>query len=152
MSLQQQPLRVITQQDKNRPKEIISTFFLTINTNSQDVEKNDLLRVYQMFYNNIMQYITYRYTHTQEQRQEQQNKVHGVSSDVAIERGKKFKRVHLHAIVKLNHNTNLSLNYNLIRQLFIDELQLPGVHVDCKFIRESTMSLKEYLRKNPLVE
>ncbi len=42
--------------------------------------------------------------------------------EVAIEKGPKYKRIHLHAVIQIGHRTKIHLNLNKMRTFFKHEL------------------------------
>lgn len=126
-----------------------STFFVTLNTNQADLSVDLLLEKWTYYYNHLPEFLNYRRAYDKLTVLEEMGKILDVEGEVSAEIGSKFGRVHLHAIIKIKHNTNLSIDFKRCREYFKSELKVPDIHLHVDFIRSNEMTLKHYLLKNP---
>lgn len=137
------PIREIKTKAEKHQK---SSFLLTINTNVTDESMIGKLRsVFNIYYHNLDEYITFK------DCKGNIDLVDNADCEVAIEKGPIYKRIHLHALIQIEHRTKIHLNLNKMRDFFKDQLGLTSFHMNCKYA-QSLYNLKEYLRKNPIVE
>lgn len=116
-----------------------STFFITINTNRRDYDKEKLRKALgiifgedDMFYKLI---------------EGDTSKIDKEWSTVQIsaEKGPKMEFVHSHVLVKLRHNTKVHFKIELLRKVLVKELGLENVHIDVQGMGNSDKQLEDYI-------
>lgn len=142
--------QIIDKVEKNQ-KTKSSNFFLTINTNQQygkDAEnlQNDL-DVFEdsvkEVLNNIDQYITLPAGVLFNEET-----IKDVDVEYVIEVGGKKHQIHTHIIIRIDHYTNVQLDYNSIKQKIKNDLGLDNLYVNNKLIRNRGFKdITEYLNK-----
>lgn len=122
----------------------VSTFFITINTNVSDYDKQKLKSVYKDFYKDIRQFIIFN------KAGDDLTKIQDISGKASIEVGEKYKRIHLHSMIKIIHNSNIHLNRNMMYSWFEERLGIP-VYIDkIRFVPDTISTIKEYIDKEGL--
>lgn len=120
----------------------ISNFFLTLNTNSAELISPSLLRKKgNEFFEHIEEFFRFLIPG------QGVNFLDSIDIQTAIESGSKYGRVHLHALIKVNHRTKILMDLRKIKSYFEKELNLPSVYVNVKFVKDNSISLVNYMRK-----
>jgi hypothetical protein len=65
-----------------------------------------------------------------------------------IEVGKKFHKVHSHSLINIPHDTILQLDRLSIEKYLEEMLDLKELHINIRYIRDNSFTLKKYLEKN----
>lgn len=123
-----------------------SSFLITINSNQVDIPKKSLEDAFDEFYEHVEKYLTYRY----DDPVVGIKKIRSIDCEYAVESGPTNHRLHIHALITIKHTTNLHFNENLMREFFAQSLEVDAIHLDIKYIRDPTLGLKYYIRKNPV--
>lgn len=136
--------RIVKGSGKGKEKEWkYSTFFLTINTNRQDYDRQKLREVLDrlygdddMFYSLIagegLDTIDRDYTIV----------------EFAIEVGKVGGKIHSHALIMMRHKGRIRLNIQLLRTVLKKALGLSDLHIDVKASGDTIRRLADYIRKD----
>lgn len=139
--------RTIHFQDKSKGlgKDKVSSFFLTCNSQSRDLISEALMKeVAQRFFEKIEDYLRFL---DKDPRRNNNSYIDDVDIQSAVETGKKEKRVHLHALIRIEHRTKLQLDLRKITSYFERELRLKSVYLHVDFVPDNSISLLKYLRK-----
>lgn len=121
-----------------------SSFLLTINTNIADPRiKEPLRRATNWMFENLNQFLTFRNARAEQGL----NLIDNIIIESAIEQGNKLHRIHLHSLIKIEHRTNLQLNLPKLRKYFEDALDLPNLHINVQYIKDTTFSIRKYISK-----
>lgn len=137
----------ITFQDKSKGfgKDKVSTFWLTLNSNSQDLVSEALMKqAATEFFDQIELFFRFL---NRDLEKNNVSYVDGISIQSAIETGTKEKRVHLHALIKVEHKTKLQLDLRKIVAFFKKGLRLPNVYCHVEFVQDESISLTKYMQK-----
>ena len=120
-----------------------SRFFLTISTNSTDLEmKPRLKQLFSEIVAHLEQYLIFRKVGHDASLIES-IKVPGAS----IEISSKMKYVHLHALIEIKHRSNIQLDSAKVRQKVISSLGV-SPHVDNKYVEQSEVErILAYINK-----
>jgi len=87
----------------------VSTFFTTINRNSQDLIREAQMReVAEWFFNQIENH--FRFLNCKHLETNNVLYVDLIDIETAVEKGMKQERVHLHGLIKVRHRTKLQLD------------------------------------------
>lgn len=69
-------------------------------------------------------------------------------NDYVIERGGKTKALHCHMLIRIQHYSNIRLDYDKIKQTIKDDLGLDNVYINAKLVRPTSEEwLEEYIDK-----
>ena len=120
-----------------------SNFLITINSNqSSDDYKAKLKDAFDIFYDSINEFLLYL------EDGASWSDIKNVSGEGVLEVGSKLGKIHLHALVCINHNTKIRLDFEQIRLFFGDLLGCgpSGFHLDVKMVRDHS-NIWRYLRK-----
>lgn len=134
-------------QDKSRGfgKDRVSQLFLTVNTNSQDlISEQQLKQVANSYFENMEEFI--RFLHKDHNRNNVEH-IDDIKIQSSVEIGKKEKRVHLHALIRIEHRTKLQLDLRKTTTFFKKQLDLKNLYLHVDFIPDNTTSLIKYMRK-----
>ena len=124
----------------------VSTFFLTVNSNSQDlITEEQMKEAAQVFFEHIEDF--FRYLNKKNPDRNNPEYIDSLDIESAVETGKKEKRVHLHALIKTNHRTKLQLDLRKIHSFFTDKLRLKNIYINVKYVPDNNITLIKYLRK-----
>ncbi len=122
------------------------TFFLTVNTNSQDLISEVQMRaVAEQFFNQIENY--FRFLNRKFPETNNVSHVDSIDIETAVEKGKKQERVHLHGLIKVRHRTKIQLDLRKIHSFFTEALRLKNIYVNVKYVPDNDISLLKYMRK-----
>jgi len=87
----------------------VSTFFLTVNSNLQDlISEAQMREVVERFFNQIENY--FRFLNHKFPETNNVSYVESIDIETAVEKGKKQEEVHLHGLIKVRHITKLQLD------------------------------------------
>lgn len=121
-----------------------STFFITINTNQKDFDREKLKSVLTQIYgNDTMFYALMKGDMAKVDKD-------WTSVSFGIEVGDKTGFVHSHSLIKLRHHTKLSFNLDLLKKVLMKELKLDGIYVNVQSSGNSEMNLSQYINKDPV--
>lgn len=124
--------------------EHVSTFFITINTNQTEESLLPRLKdVYSRIYSNLLEFIKWK-----GRNGEEPDKIDKIDGEAHCEIGPKYGFVHLHAMVSVRHRTMIQLDAQKIGRCVRDHLELGGVHCHVQFVKDPSMSILAYMRKN----
>jgi hypothetical protein len=88
----------------------VSTFFVSINTNSQDLISEERLKeVATLFFQHIEKF--FRFLNKKHPERNNLDYIDDIDIQSAVETGKKEKRVHLHLLLKVMHRTKTAVGY-----------------------------------------
>lgn len=62
--------------------------------------------------------------------------------------GDKQHRVHCHALIFIEHRSNIHMDVHKLESYLLQELEIPGVHLDCKYVKDDISSLRDYINKH----
>lgn len=129
-------------------KQKLSTFYITLNTNRtvDIVSVEQLKTAWKSYYQNIEEFLKFRSGSLQTELP----KIKSIKSQAACEVGKSFSRVHIHALIKIEHTSNIQLNVDKSREFFENSLGIDGIHIHVKYVKDELFNIKKYLGKNPL--
>ncbi len=132
---------------KNADYHRVSSFFVTMNTNTSDlVSEAQLKRVAQDYFANLeMEFL--HYLHPQEERNNP-SYIDNIQIDSTVETGKKEKRVHLHALIRFEHRTRIQIDLKKSVTFFKEQLDLPNVYLHVDFVPDHAQTLKNYMKKD----
>jgi hypothetical protein len=126
-------------------KENISKFFVTINSNQTHPKYITLLKTsYNKFYDNLESFIKFL------NQNEGIDKIHSMNLEACVECGKINKRFHIHSFITIQHYTKLRLDQEKIRNFFCEELNLPSIHINIKYVPDNTIGIRNYMKKGYL--
>lgn len=132
--------RVIEPKQKDKgPRSSYSTYFITINTNRKDYDKEKLRNALtQIFGRDDIFYALIK---------GDTSKIDKDYSTVqfSAEAGPKTGYIHSHVLIKLKHTTKTHFNVDLLRKILIKELGLTDVHIDIKGFGASDKVLEQYI-------
>lgn len=141
-------LNIVTEEKAKKSKEVCSRFFITINTNKTDKAFADkLLKAYHLWYeymDNPKAQLLKFLSGTPEYE-----KIKSISVDLVTEVGSIQGRYHIHSIIDIIHETKLQIKLDKLRT-FINAATGTNCHVDIKYVRDSKITLQDYIRKNPV--
>jgi len=124
----------------------VSAFFLTVNSNSQDlICKAQMREVAEQFFNQIENH--FRFLNHKFPETNNVSYVVLIDIKIAVEKGKKQERVHLHGLIKVRHRTKLQLDLQNIHAFFTEALRLKNIYVNVKYVPDNNISLTKYMRK-----
>ncbi len=123
----------------------LSTFYITLNTNqtTKVIPASLLKEVWAFYYENIESFLKFKLGGDA-------SKIQDISSEVACEIGKVYNRVHIHALIRIEHTTNLQIDTELSRKWFEESLGVDGLHLHVKYIKDNLFNIRRYLEKNPV--
>jgi len=124
----------------------VSTFLITVNSNSQDlISKVQMREVAERFFNQIENH--FRFLNHKHPETNNVSYVDSIDIETAVEKGKKQERVHLHRLIKVRHRTKLQLDLQKIHAFFTEALRLKNIYVNVKYVPDNDISLTKYMRK-----
>lgn len=122
-----------------------STFYLTVNTNETNPELLPMLKEVMdyVFENLSNEFLIYR-------KKEVAGKefIDDVKVEPVCEIGDKQHRVHCHALIFISHHSNIHIHTWKLESFLIQELEIPGVHLDVKYVKDEISSLHDYINKH----
>jgi hypothetical protein len=65
-----------------------------------------------------------------------------------IKVGKKFHKVHSHSLISIPHDTIVQLDRISIEKYLEKMLDLKGLHINIRYIKDNSFTLKKYLEKD----
>jgi hypothetical protein len=75
--------------------------------------------------------------------------IHDVTTDYVIERGPTTKALHAHILIKVEHTSNIKLEYGKIKQHIMDILGLDNLYCNAKLVKPTSDDyILSYLDKN----
>ena len=127
-----------------------SNFLLTVNTNQQYRNDNNLQNDIEVFedtikdlLNNIDQYVK-----LPEGDDWNDETIKDVNIDYVIELGTKINSLHSHIILSFEHKTSVKLSYPKIKEKFKKDLGLNNIYIDNKVIKNGgNLNVLDYLNK-----
>lgn len=127
-----------------------SIFFITVNSNKSEKSadyatvKQKMNNIFAYIFNNqnVKKYIIERYTG----EVIPDSKISDISVEYAFETGNKMKRLHGHAIVKIDHYSNVQFNLSPFRQV-VNQYMGYTVYVNVSSKRDPTKDLQDYILK-----
>ncbi len=132
--------RVIENKKKEKgPRSSYSTYFITINTNRKDFDKDKPRSAIQQIFGNDE--IFYALIKGDTSRIDKEYS----TVQFSAEAGPKTGYIHSHVLIKLKHTTKTHFNIELLRRILIKELGLTDVHIDVKAFGASDKVLEEYI-------
>eukprot|EP00952_Eustigmatos_sp_NYUAD-ZCMA_P012733 51020-Eustigmatos_ZCMA.PRE.2 len=122
---------------KNKSKH--SNWLLTISSNQRykpddphkEADSEIFEEVVQDLSKNISKYINFR----QSGHSWSKDHIDDVDVSYGIEWGEKSRALHCHVLVKIRHNSKISLDYDGIKDLFKERLGLPNIYFDSRLVK-----------------
>jgi len=122
-----------------KEKSKFSNWLLTISTNQRykadDPHKEEdgeiFEEIVQDLSKNISKYVQFRQTGHSWSK----DFIHDVNVSYGVEWGEKSHALHCHVLVKIRHNSKISLNYDGIKSLFKERLGLPNLYFDSRLMK-----------------
>jgi len=116
-----------------------SAFFLTISTNSTDESIRPKLKAaFQKLYSSFPTFLKFRY------QGHDSSLIKKISAPaVSLERGGNQHREHIHALILIDHNTNIQVDTTKVKQFIDSELEV-SCYVDVQFIRKEDIDRVKY--------
>lgn len=117
-----------------------SNFLITMNSN-KTLPKAFIATIYERFYRKIKKFIKFNH------REPEYDKIKRIKGEYSTEIGSVYKKTHVHAIIRIWHRSNISLDYDKMRDYF-SEIIGTTVHLNGKYFpREDYEKIKHYIFK-----
>lgn len=128
-------------------KKSFSNFFITVNLNKKNEKTTpEKIQKFEEFIKTIMSKETiYDYLIDRKSRDPHTN-VHDLSIDYQFETGPRFKRYHIHALVKLVHTGHFKFNVPKLNQDAFDKIG-DRIYINIKASSDSAASWDQYIHK-----
>jgi hypothetical protein len=135
------------------PKVKRSAFFLTISTNQRYAKDDPNIENDEEVFEdsikdileNLGQYLRFR----ADGHSWASGQIHSVEVDYTVERGR-TNQIHTHILIKIKHNSNIQLDYGLIKAKICGDLGLENVYMNNKLLGDNAWGadfLIEYVAK-----
>jgi len=127
-----------------------SNFLLTVNTNQQYRNDNNLQNDIDVFEDTIKDLLNNidQYVNLPEGDVWNDETITDVNIDYAIELGTKINSLHAHIILSFEHKTSVKLSYPKIKEKFKKDLGLNNIYIDNKVIKNGgNLNVLDYLNK-----
>lgn len=147
------PINVISHQAEIAPLEKNkatkhSNFFLTINTNQQyrndqhlESDRNYFDGVINNISNNLKDYVK------DSDNIWNEHNIKNVDVEYVCELGGKKQSLHAHVLIKIEHNTNIKLDFDKIKNKVKNDLGLKSIHFKNYMIRDNNNNVLNYINK-----
>ena len=138
--------------NKEQPKDKIksSNFYLTINTNQSYKKNAQYLQSDTEYFENVIKEFLQnldKYAILPEGQTWNENLIKNCDIDYIIEKGTKKGFLHCHALVKINHITNVKLDFKKIKTHIQDSLQLKNIYFKSYMSKNNEQNILQYLDK-----
>ena len=139
----------LEKKEKNK-KPIHSNFLITVNTNQQykdDENLKDDVEVFDEIINNLLNNID-QYIKLPEGVVFDEPHIKDVNVDYVVEVGDIKKQIHTHIMIKITHFTKVQLQYMDIKRDIKEALGLDNIYFQSKLLRQSASdNIIDYLEK-----
>lgn len=130
-----------------------STFIVTINPNQKDIDRDILYEAAKSWISNYLP-LTFMYHRGSQSKKEGWNQIKSIQFVTAsLEVGNKFKRDHIHVLIRILHDTNIQVDAKSTGKIFEKLLDLSAngtVYVNSRYISPGETNLlraKSYVEK-----
>lgn len=132
------------------PRYRVSTFLITINPNAVDkYESDDMKKVFIHWYRHYLKdSLIFRHDNPDD-GWEKIDSAKIVQASVEV--GGKYGKMHVHSVIRFQHNTNLTMNVPQMRKIFAKLFGMDEgkkCHVDSKFVRDNLAVAQSYVEKD----
>lgn len=123
------------------PKRKNSNFFVTINTNRPDYDRERFRDVlHRLFSDDVMFYQLFDGNTSTVDKE-------NATVEFAIEAGPNNGKVHAHALISLQHSSILKMRLKILREVLEKALGIDGVYVNVVGTGDTQKNLRDYLQK-----
>lgn len=120
-----------------------SKFFITLNTNTTDIEYKDKLKnAYNQWYKNLLQYLT---------KKSDEVTIKSINCKAVLEIRENKHMIHMHSILTIIHTGKIHINIEKSRAYFCNEL-LRNVSFNVKAVSDTDFNIMQYMQKFNLID
>jgi hypothetical protein len=134
----------------------LSRFLLTINTQQANFDKNILKDTMNGIYENLELFLKIKLNnkwiiYADYLIDNPNSKLVNLDDTIiepTIKTGKKFHKVHSHSLILIPHDTIVQFDRYVLQNYLEEMLGLKRIHIDIRYIRDNSFTLKKYLEKD----